>query len=173
MLEALKNPSTRRETFPLLVKEYQERVYRIVRKMLISHDDTDDVVQEVFVKIWNNLDGFKGESGLFTWIYRIATNECLQFLRKRKSRFWSGQSVSEELAEKLEAETFVDGDELQLKLQKAILSLPDRQRLVFNLRYYEELSYEQIATITGTTEGNLKAAYHHATKKIEEFLKCD
>ncbi len=139
--------------------------------MVISHDDADDIVQDVFVKVWHNLDKFKGESSLFTWIYRIATNESLQFLRKKRNRQWLGGSVSEELAERLVSDKFIDGDEVQMRLQKAILTLPDKQRLVFNLRYFEELSYEEIAAITETSVGSLKASFHHATKKIEEFLQ--
>lgn len=141
--------------------------------MVISHDDADDIVQDVFVKVWNNLDKFKGDSVLFTWIYRIATNEALQFLRKRRNRSWFGNDISEDLVEKLESDKHIDGDEVQLKLQKAILKLPDKQRLVFNLRYFEELTYEEIAAITESSVGALKASFHHATKKIEEFLQDD
>lgn len=169
----LKDASTRREAFSLLVKQYQHRIYGIVRKMVISHDDADDIVQEVFVKVWNNLDKFKGDSVLFTWLYRIATNEALQFLRKKRSRIWFGNDITEELAEKIESHKSLDGDEIQLKLQKAILRLPDKQRLVFNLRYFEDLSYEEIAAITEVSVGSLKASFHHATKKIEEFLMND
>ncbi len=167
----LKDVQTRREAFPDLVKRYQRPVYGVVRKMVISHDDADDIVQDVFVKVWHNIDKFKGESSLFTWIYRIATNECLQFLRKKRNRQWLGGDVSKELAEKLVSDNFIDGDEVQMKLQKAILTLPDKQRLVFNLRYFEELSYEEIAAITDTSVGSLKASFHHATRKIEEFLQ--
>lgn len=167
----LQDVHTRREAFADLVKRYQRPVYGIVRKMVISHDDADDIVQDVFVKVWHNLDKFKGESSLFTWIYRIATNESLQFLRKKRNRQWLGGSVSEELAERLVSDKFIDGDEVQMRLQKAILTLPDKQRLVFNLRYFEELSYEEIAAITETSVGSLKASFHHATKKIEEFLQ--
>lgn len=141
--------------------------------MVISHDDADDIVQEVFVKVWNNLDTFKGESSLFTWIYRIATNECLQFLRKRRNQSWFRADITEEMENALVSETHLDADEVQLKLQKAILKLPDKQRLVFNLKYFEDLSYEEIADITDTSVGSLKASYHHATKKIEEFLASD
>jgi RNA polymerase sigma factor (sigma-70 family) len=165
--------STRREAFPLLVSQYQRRVYGIVRKMVISHDDADDIVQEVFVKVWNNLDNFKGESNLFTWMYRIATNESLQFLRKRRNQSWFRTDITEELENALVSDKHIDADEIQLKLQKAILKLPDKQRLVFNLKYFEELTYEQIAEITDSTVGSLKASFHHATKKIEEFLQGD
>jgi RNA polymerase sigma factor (sigma-70 family) len=173
IIELLKDASTRREAFSLLVKQYKHRIYGIVRKMVISHDDADDIVQDVFVKVWNNLDKFKGDSVLFTWLYRIATNEALQFLRRKRNKIWFGNDITKELAEKIESDKYVDGDEIQLKLQKAILRLPDKQRLVFNLRYFEDLSYEEISVITEVSVGSLKASFHHATKKIEEFLQDD
>lgn len=169
----LRDTSTRRDAFPQLVSQYQRRVYGIVRKMVISHDDADDIVQEVFVKIWNNLDNFKGDSNLFTWIYRIATNESLQFLRRKRNQWWFKTDITEELENTLVSEKHIDGDEIQIRLQKAILQLPDKQRLVFNLKYFEELTYEEIGEITDTTVGSLKASFHHATKKIEEFLQTD
>ena len=169
----LKDMSTRRVAFPLLVNQYQRRVYGIVRKMVISHDDADDIVQEVFVKVWNNLDNFKGDSSLFTWIYRIATNESLQFLRKKRNQSWFKTDITEELENSLISDRHLDPDEIQRRLQKAILQLPDKQRLVFNLKYFEELTYEEIAEITDSTVGSLKASYHHATKKIEESLQGD
>jgi RNA polymerase sigma factor (sigma-70 family) len=173
LTELLRNPVSRRGAFPELVKQYQRRVYSIIRKMVISHDDADDLVQEVFVKVWNNLDNFKGDSNLFTWIYRIATNESLQFLRKKKNQSWFRSDISEELENSLVSDKYVDGDELQMRLQKAILKLPDKQRLVFNLKYFEDLTYEEIADITDSTVGSLKASFHHATKKIEDFLQDD
>lgn len=169
----LQDTTTRRGAFPTLVKQFQRPVYSIVRKMVISHEDADDIVQDVFVKIWHNLDKFRGESSLFTWIYRIATNESLQFLRKKRSQRWFGSDISEELANKMISDRYLDGDEVQIKLQKAILRLPDKQRLVFNLKYYEDLTYEEIARITESSVGSLKASFHHATKKIEEFLQTD
>ena len=142
--------------------------------MIIDHDDSDDLVQEVFVKVWKNLDSFREDAQLFTWIYRIATNECLNYLRKKKNKFFLPiHDVQKELTEKLDHGDYIDGDEIQLKLQKALLILPDKQRLVFNMKYFEELKYEQISEITGTSVGSLKANYHHAVKKIEEFLKED
>lgn len=171
LVHLLKQEASRREAFPLLIKEYQRKVYGIVRKMVVSHDDADDIVQEVFVKVWHNLDKFKGDSGLFTWIYRIATNESLQFLRKKRRRMLFGGDISEVLSNQLTSEAHIDGDEVQLKLQKAILQLPDKQRLVFHLKYYDELKYEEIAEITDSSVGSLKASYHHATKKIEEYLR--
>lgn len=171
LLDRLRDPATRREAFPVLVKEYQRRVYGIVRKMVIDHDDADDIVQEVFVKVWHNIEKFKGESGLFTWVYRIATNESLQFLRKRKNIISFAEDVSESIDRQFGSADGPGGEEIEKKLQKAILQLPDKQRLVFNLKYYDELSYEEIAEITETSVGALKASYHHATTKIEEYLQ--
>jgi RNA polymerase sigma factor (sigma-70 family) len=171
LLERLRDSRTRREAFPLVVKEYQRRVYSIVRKMVIDHDDADDIVQEVFVRVWHNIEKFKGDSGLFTWIYRIATNESLQFLRKRKNNVKLEEDLSESFANSMMVVDSAGGEEIEQKLQKAILQLPDKQRLVFNLRYYEELSYEEIAEITETSVGALKASYHHAATKIEEYLQ--
>jgi len=142
--------------------------------MVIDHDDADDLVQEVFVKVWQNLHNFREDAQLFTWIYRIATNECLNFLRKKKNRFFIPiHDIQNELTKKLDSSPYINGDEIQMKLQKALLKLPDKQRLVFNMKYYDELKYEEIAEITDTSVGSLKASYHHAVKKIEEFLKTD
>jgi len=155
----------------MLVRGYQQRVYWHVRKMVIDHDDADDLTQEVFIKIHRYIDNFREDSQLFTWIYRIATNECLTFLDKKKRRFFLPiGDVERELTAKLDTSSHVTGDEIQMKLQKALLKLPDKQRLVFNMRYFEDLSYEEIAEITKTSVGALKASYHHAVKKIEEFL---
>lgn len=147
-------------------------MYWHIRKMVIDHDDADDLVQECFVKVWKNIDSFREDAQLYTWIYRIATNECLNFLRKKKNRFFLPiHDVQQELTQKLDHGTLMDGDEIQLKLQKALLKLPDKQRLVFNMKYFDDLKYEEIAEITKTTVGSLKANYHHAVKKIEEFIK--
>jgi RNA polymerase sigma factor (sigma-70 family) len=171
LIRQLKDPTTRRNAFSQVILLYQKKTYNIIRKMVINHDDADDLVQEVFVKVWNHIEDFKGGSQLFTWIYRIATNESLTFLRKRKRFQLFSSNDNEDLANMLVAETHSDGEEIQLKLQKAILQLPDKQRLVFNMKYFEELSYEEMAEITETSVGSLKASYHHATKKIEEFLQ--
>ncbi len=146
----------------------------MVRKMLIDHDDSDDVTQEVFIKIHKSIDRFREDAQLFTWIYRIATNECLSFLNKKKRRFFLPlEDVNGELSRKIDSAPEMDGDEIQRKLQKAILTLPDKQRLVFNMKYFEDMSYEQIAEITKTSVGALKASFHHATRKIEDFLTSD
>jgi len=171
ILEKFSNPDSRNYAFNLLVRKYQERVYWHIRKMVIDHDDADDLVQEVFVKVWKNLGKFRKDSQLFTWIYRIATNECLNFLKKKKKRFFLPiNDVSAELSQKIDNSTHISGDEIQLKLQKALLKLPEKQRLVFNMRYYDEMTYQQISDVLGTSVGGLKASYHLAAKKIEEFL---
>lgn len=170
LLDSLKDPTSRQKAFTSLVSLYKSRVYGVVRKMVIDHDDADDVVQEVFIKLWKEIDRYRGDSELFTWIYRIASNEALQFLRKKKRRMLFSGDYREVLAQHLDNAVGMDGDEIQLKLQKAILTLPDKQRLIFNFKYYEELKYEEIAAITGTSVGGLKASYHHAVKKIENYL---
>ncbi len=156
----------------MLVRAYQQRVYWLVRKMVIDHDDADDITQEVFIKIHKAIDSFREDSQLFTWIYRIATNECLTFLNKKRKRFFLPiEDIGNELASKLDSSPHLSGDEIQKKLQLAILKLPDKQRLVFNMKYFEEMSYEDMAEVTNTSVGALKASYHHAVKKIEDFLE--
>jgi RNA polymerase sigma-70 factor (ECF subfamily) len=174
LLAKIRNPETRNYGFNMLVRAYQQRVYWHVRKMVIDHDDADDLTQEVFIKIHRYIDSFREDAQLFTWIYRIATNECLTFLNKKKRRFFLPiGDVGAELNQKLDSASHVSGDEIQLKLQRALLTLPDKQRVVFNMKYFEDLSYEEIADITTTSVGALKASYHHAVKKIEEFLTTD
>lgn len=171
LLAKIRNPDTRNYGINLLVREYQQRVYWHVRKMVIDHDDADDLTQEVFIKINNAIDRFREDSQLFTWIYRIATNECLNFLNKKRKRFFlSIHDIGPELSTKIDSSPNIDGDEIQKKLQKALLKLPDKQRLVFNMKYFDDLPYEQISEITSTSVGALKASYHHAVKKIEEFI---
>lgn len=139
--------------------------------MVIDHDDADDLVQEVFIKVWKYLDKFRGDSKLYTWIYRIATNECLSFLAKKKKRFFLPiVDVEKELSTQIDNGNNITGDEIQLKLQKALLQLPDKQRMVFNMKYFDEMKYEDIAKITETSVGALKASYHHAVKKIEGII---
>lgn len=171
LLLKVRNPETRGYGFNLLVRAYQQRVYWLVRKMVIDHDDADDITQEVFIKVHKAIDQFREDSQLYTWIYRIATNECLSFLnRKKRSFFLPIEDVAGQLTAKIDSTPGLEGDEIQKKLQKALLKLPDKQRLVFNMRYYDDLSYEDMAEITKTSVGALKASYHHAVKKIEEFL---
>ena len=165
-------PETRNFAFNQLVRIYQQKIYWHIRKMVIDHNDADDLTQETFIKIWKALDNFKGDSQLFTWIYRIATNECLNHLAKKKRRFFLPiNDITEELSNKIDDSNIISGDEIQLKLQKALLTLPDKQRLVFNMKYYDEMKYEDISEITGTSVGALKASYHLAVKKIEQHLK--
>ena len=172
LLEKLRNPDTHSYGFNLLVRAYQQRVYSLVRKMVIDHDDAHDVMQEVFIKIHKSIGSFREDSQLFTWIYRIATNECLTFLSKKKRRFFLPlEDITKGMAAIIDNSESISGDEIQKKLQKALLILPDKQRLVFNMKYYEDLSYEEMEAVTGTSVGALKASYHHAVKKIEDFLK--
>lgn len=174
ILRTFKEPEGQQQAFQVLVHTYQERIYSMVRKMVIDHDDADDVVQEVFIKVWRNLHKFQGGSQLYTWLYRIATNECLRFLEKKKKRFFLPiGDANRELAAKIDQAPSLDGDEIQRRLQKALLQLPDKQRLVFNLKYFEDLKYEAMAEITGTSVGSLKASYHLAVKKIEALLQLE
>ena len=157
-----------------MVRNYQKPLYALIRRMVVDHDDADDIIQDTFVKVWKNLDSFREDARLFTWVYRIATNECLQFLAKKRRRFFIPiHDVSELLITRMEQNGTLSGNEIEAKLQKALLKLPDKQRLVFNMKYYDELTFEQISAITGTSAGALKASYHHAVKKIEMFVSSD
>ncbi|MBP5389211.1 MAG: RNA polymerase sigma factor [Bacteroidales bacterium] len=160
------------QTFNEIVAKYRERLYWHIRSLVCSHEDADDVLQDCFVKIWKALPGFRGDSELFTWAWRIATNEALNFLHKQKVRAaLSFESLRTTLENRIDEDPWFDGDALQRDLAKAIVSLPEKQRLVFQMRYYEDLSYEQISEITGTSVGALKASYHIAYEKIREILK--
>ena len=164
--------STREEAFRLLLKKYQQKIYWHVRRMVIDDDDADDVVQDIFVKVWKNLGNFREDSQLYTWLYRIATNECITFLNKKKQK----QNVSLDddttayLAETLADGNYFNGDKAQMKLQQALLTLPEKQKLVFNMKYFEDMKYEEISEVLGTSVGALKASYHLAVKKIEAFF---
>lgn len=171
LLALFENPETRRNAFNQLVRKYQQKVYWLVRKMVVDHDDANDITQDTFIKAWTALEKFRGDSKFYTWLYRIASNEAINFLNKKRKRFFIPiHDIENELSEKLEADPLLSGDVIQLKLQKALLKLPEKQRLVFNLKYFEELPYEEISEITGTSVGALKASYHWATKKIEDYL---
>ncbi|MBB5647793.1 RNA polymerase sigma factor [Pedobacter cryoconitis] len=162
---------TRNEAFNLLISKYQEKTYWHIRRLVIDHDDADDLVQEVFIKVWKNLSKFRSDSKLYTWIYRIATNDCITFLNKKKQRNNIPlDDVSAELSESLVASSYFNGDKIQMKLQQALLTLPEKQRLIFNMKYYDELKYEEISEILGTSVGALKASFHIAVKKIEVFM---
>ena len=172
LLTLFKEEEKARYAFDLLVQEYGERLYWHIRKMVVSHDDANDVLQNCLIKAWNGLPGFREESKLFTWLYRIATNEVITFLKKQRTHlFQSLSNVNRQITETLRSDPLFDGDAIQLKLQKAILRLPNRQRQVFNMRYFDELKYEEISEILGTSVGALKASYHHAAEKIEEYMR--
>ena len=167
----LYNSGQRELAFNQIVKNYSERLYLHIRRFVYCHDDANDLIQEVFIKIWAALPSFRGDAQLFTWIYRIGTNEALNFLRKQKLRtIFSLDSTDSVLIKKLEQDTYFNGDKLQTELQKAIIKLPEKQRIVFNLRYFDDMKYEDIAEITGTSVGALKASYHHAYNKIKETI---
>lgn len=160
------------KSFSVVVRTYQERLYWHIRQMVLVHDDANDVLQNTFLKAWKALDSFRGDSQLSTWLYRIATNETLTFLaQKRLRNLLSIDDAEDVLFNNMRADSYFDGDEAQLKLQQAILTLPEKQRLVFNMRFYEEMPYEQMSAILETSVGALKASYHHAAKKVEDFLK--
>jgi len=164
----------RDKAFRIIISEYQERLYWHIRKIVIRHEDADDVLQNTFIKAWQNADSFRQDSRLYTWLYRIATNESLNFLRKEKNKYrLSWEDVGENLAGSLKSDEYFNGDSIQLKLQEAILKLPERQRLVFNMRYFDEMKYDEIAEILDLSIGALKASYHHAVKKIKTILEAD
>lgn len=172
LIDRLKNPATKREAFHELVKTYQEKLYWHIRRMVINHDDTDDVLQNVFIKVWNSIETFREESMLYTWLFRIATNESLTHLAQQKRRnIFSGTIENDFMINNLKSDNYFDGSEIERKLQAAILKLPDKQRLVFNMKYFQEMKYTEMAEILETSVGALKASFHHAVKKIEEDLK--
>ena len=171
LLEQLQNPQTRPLAFEQVVREHQEMLYYHIRRIVIAHEDTDDVLQNTFLKAWRYLDKFRGDSSIKTWLYRIATNEALTFLNQKKKRMAEPlEGVENELRKSLNEGRYMEGTEIQMKLQQAILTLPERQRMVFNMRYFDELKYDEISTILEVTTGALKASYHHAVKKIEKHL---
>ena len=172
ILEKFSNERTRNEAFNLLINKYQQKIYWHVRRLVIDHDDADDLVQEIFIKVWKNLANFRKDSQLYTWLYRIATNESITFLNRKKQK--NNISIDEEessyLTKSLVEGSYFNGDKVQMKLQKALLTLPDKQRLVFNMKYFDDLKYEEISAILGTSVGALKASFHLAVKKIELYL---
>ncbi|HPD43006.1 MAG: sigma-70 family RNA polymerase sigma factor [Dysgonomonadaceae bacterium] len=171
LLSLLREPDTIREGFAKLVSEYSEQLYWQIRKMVLSHDDANDILQEVFIKAWSSIDNFRGEAKLSTWLYRIAINESITFINKMRAQ--NNISIDEDdsfLINQLEGDEYFDGDETQKLLQKAVLTLPEKQRLVFQMKYFDEMKYEEMSEILGTSVGALKASYHHAVKKIENFF---
>jgi RNA polymerase sigma-70 factor (ECF subfamily) len=172
LLSNFRQPHLKERAFSDIIKKYQEKIYWHIRRMVIDHDDTNDVLQNMFIKVWKGLENFREDSQLYTWLYRIATNESLTFLEQQKKRSAvSLNDVESGLSNKIKADDGFDANRLEWKLQLAIQQLPERQRLVFNLRYYDEMPYEKMSSILETSEGALKASYHHAAKKIEEFIK--
>ncbi|MDD2797212.1 MAG: RNA polymerase sigma factor [Bacteroidales bacterium] len=171
IITQLQDPAKQRQAFSQVVAQYSEKLYWQIRKMVISHDDANDVLQNTFLKAWANIDHFRGDSKLSTWLYRIAVNESITFINKQRAQHTSSIDGEDSvLLYKLESDDWIDGDALQLRLQKAILTLPDKQRLVFNMRYFDEMKYEEMSEILSTSVGALKASYHHAAKKIEEMM---
>ncbi|MBE6283846.1 MAG: sigma-70 family RNA polymerase sigma factor [Mediterranea massiliensis] len=172
IMALLNSPDTVRRGFEMLVAQYSEQLYWQIRRMVLSHEDANDLLQNTFIKAWSNLDCFRAESKITTWLYRIASNECITFLNRQK--ILSTVSIDEPEAEslyQLESDEYFNGDETQQIFQKALLTLPEKQRLVFNMKYFQEMKFEEISEILGVTVGGLKASYHHAVKKIENFLE--
>lgn len=171
ILKKFADPKTRNEAFNLLLDKYQQKIYWHIRRLVVNHDDADDLVQEVFIKVWKNLAEFRSDSQLYTWLYRIATNESITFLNRQKLKNnVSLDEVGYDLSDTLAGSTYFDGDKAQMKLQKALLTLPEKQRLVFNMKYFDDLKYDEISAILGTSVGGLKASFHLAVKKIEHYL---
>lgn len=173
-IKELLDPKTQNDAFQKLLHLYQKPLYNHIRNIVLNHDDTDDVLQNTFVKVFQHLKNFKGDSKLFSWMYRIATNEAITFINnKSKSNGTTSEAMQSKIVENLQSDVYFDGNEVQIKLQKAIILLPQKQQLVFKMKYFEELKYENMSEILGTSVGALKASYHHAVKKIEEFMKSN
>ncbi len=171
LLSLLADPESRNQAFNTIVKKYSKQLYFHVRRMVIDHDDADDIIQDSFIKAYTKIENFRSESSIYTWLYKIATNTTLNFLAKKKrSVTFSALSYEDSLVDKIESDTFFDGDSLQKDLQKAVLMLPEKQRLVFNMKYFDEMKYEDISEILGTSVGGLKASYHHAVTKVEKHI---
>jgi len=174
ILNLLKAEKTRQRGFELLLNKYKEQAYWLIRRIVIDHDDANDVIQNTFIKVWQNIDKFREDSKIYTWIYRIATNEALSFLKSKKSHlFVSMDEMREDFGDRIESDIYFKGTDIQRKLQKAVATLPARQKLVFIMRYFEAMPYQDIANVVGVSIGTLKASYHIAVKKIEEILKTD
>lgn len=173
IIEQLHNPSNCRDAFTQVIAHYSEPLYWQIRRMVIDHDDTNDLLQNTFLKAWTNIDNFRGDAKLSTWLYKIAINESITFINKEKAK--NNVSLNDEsfLIDNLQADDWFDGDDIKLRLQKAINQLPEKQRLVFNMRYFDEMKYEEMSDILGTSVGALKASYHHALKKIEQFFSSN
>ncbi len=171
LLIQFRNPATKEKAYTSIVHKYQEKLYWHIRRMVVEHEDANDVLQNVFIRVWNGLENFREDSQLYTWLYRIATNECLTFLEQLKKRSAvSLDNIEGGLENKVREDKYFDPNKLEWKLQLAIQQLPEKQRLVFTLRYYDEMPYEEMSKVLDTSEGALKASYHHAVKKIEDYI---
>ncbi len=170
LLHEFRAPLTKEKAFTAIIKKYQEKLYWHIRRMVIHHEDANDVLQNVFIKVWNGLGNFREDARLYTWLYRIATNESLTYLDLQKKKSSLSIDNEENIANQLESEKDFDANKIEWKLQLAIRQLPEKQRIVFNLRYYDEMPYEEMSRVLDTSEGALKASYHHAVKKIEDFI---
>ena len=171
ILEWILNPDTRADGFESLIKTYRELLYWHIRRLVVSHEDAEDALQNTFMNVYRSIDTFRRDSSLRTWLYKIATNEALTILRNRKLEYTSyDNEACEQLIDRLYADNEIDGDNILLKFQEAILRLPPKQQLVFNLRYYDEMSYEEISQLTGTSVGSLKTGYHYAAEKIKKYM---
>jgi RNA polymerase sigma-70 factor (ECF subfamily) len=171
LFDLLKHKNTQEKGFSILVHNYKERIYWQIRHLVLSHDDANDLTQEVFIRIFQNIDNFKQESSIATWIYRIALNHTLNFIKSKAQRYKSSvKSFEDSMLDNLKADKYFDSTDIELKLQKAILSLPEKQRLVFNLRYYDDMPFKEMEQVLNTSESSLKSSYHFATKKIQESL---
>lgn len=166
----LQDGATRREAFSMIVKHYSEQLYWQIRRIVLNHDDADDLLQNTFVKAWMNIEYFRGDAKISTWLYRIALNECLTFTSRQQLTVPMEEYI-ESKAEELADDQYFTGNEIQILLQKALLTLPEKQRMVFNMRYYDDMSYDEMSQIFGTSVGALKASYHLASKKIEEYVR--
>lgn len=169
----LQDPNLCRNAFSRVIEHYTQPLYWQIRRMVLNHDDTNDLLQNTFIKAWTNIENFRGEAKLYTWLYKIAINEAITFINKEKAR--ASLSIDEQaaaVANSLEADPWFDGNELQRRLQQAIATLPEKQRIVFNMRYFDEMKYEQMSEILGTSVGALKASFHHAVRKVEQFLSA-
>lgn len=171
LIQSLRNPKERHKAFSTLVSKYQEKIYWHIRRMVIVHEDADDVVQNTFIKVYKNLDSFKGESKIYTWMYRIASNESLTHLKKKQKRSLSSEPWEDKVAQELQADQYFSGDTATKHLLIAISKLPEKQRLVFQLKYFDDMTYKEISEVLDTSEGALKASFHHATNKIKEEIK--
>ena len=172
LVEELQNIQTKEKAFRILIKEYKERLYWHIRRIVISHDDADDVLQNTFIKVFKGIDNFKQDSKLYSWMYRIATNESITFINKRaRERNIDITEMKQKLVSNLQSDKWFSGNDIELILQKAVATLPEKQQLVFNMKYFDHMKYQEISEILGTTVGGLKASYFHAVKKIENYIK--